>query len=279
MREDDLVYSTAALEAKATFYNKDYTIYVEGKDDLLFWDTICKYAKLSNYHIEDVGGEPINYYKELLTDDPDFIVACDLTYDEIKGIKNKSPKLVYTYGHSIENSMYRSIDRIDSAIKKYSKDLKSHREEIKSAIDELIDKIKKLIIYDIANEVFNKSVAVIANNCARYLKVGYSYHLCNNKINETINKISHLFEKEELEFCENRLNKVNKSLWFYIRGHFLTTWILKLIKYLCEQSSKVKIDITYNAIYSEFIECNKSDSDIKYLIRSLKRAKNSIYVT
>ena len=51
---DSLEYSKEALGAKGLFYNKKTTVYVEGKDDPLFWEKIFELAGLEVY-IEDVG--------------------------------------------------------------------------------------------------------------------------------------------------------------------------------------------------------------------------------
>lgn len=277
MGSDDLVYSKDALEAKATFYDKDYTIYVEGKDDLLFWNKICRLADLKNYHIEDVGGDPINDYRKILENEvADFIVACDLNFDDFIN-KKKTPRIVTTYGHSIENSMYILIDKIDHIIGTYSKSLKSFKKEIEAAFKDLTEKIYYIILYDIANEVFDKSIAVLTNSCNRYLATTHSYELCEKKIKETIRKIEVLFSKEEIDFCLNKLKKTKKDIWFYIRGHFLTTWIYKLIKTLSESHSSVKTDISYDSIYSAFIDIRKSQKDINYSIKLMRQAAADMY--
>ena len=51
-----LEYSNEALSSKGLFYNKTITVYVEGKDDPLFWDKLFDLAEISA-HIEDVGGK------------------------------------------------------------------------------------------------------------------------------------------------------------------------------------------------------------------------------
>ena len=53
---NSLEYSLDALDAKGLFYNKSLTVYVEGNDDVLFWDYLFKIAEVSA-HIEDVGGD------------------------------------------------------------------------------------------------------------------------------------------------------------------------------------------------------------------------------
>ena len=39
---NSLEYSIDALDAKGLFYNKCLTVYVEGNDDVLFWDYLFK---------------------------------------------------------------------------------------------------------------------------------------------------------------------------------------------------------------------------------------------
>jgi len=277
--ESELIYSKEALEAKATFYNKDFAIYVEGKDDILFWNTICGYAGVKNYHIEDVGGDPIKDYQKIILENQntDFIVACDLNFDDFKSNRITSKRIVTTYGHSIENTMYYMIEKIDHVVKQYSKTIKSSVIEITEAIFELCKKLYKLIVYDVANDLFDKSVSMLSNSCSKYLLVEHSYQLCDKKIDATVNKFRHLFTVDELKYCEKHIKKSKKEIWFYIRGHFLTTWLYKLIKTLSETRSGVKVDITYDAIYSAFIDCKKNQKDMRQLIKNMKIATNDIY--
>ena len=104
---DSLEYSIDALDAKSLFYNKDFTVFVEGKDDILFWSYLFKLGNISAY-IEDVGGdkEIDKYINKILFEHATFIVACDNDHKPFLNDYEVHPQIKTTYGYSIENSMY-----------------------------------------------------------------------------------------------------------------------------------------------------------------------------
>ena len=54
----DLTYSADAHNVLSKFYNADKMVYVEGDDDVLFWEFI--FNKFSNFKVkvQGVGGKP-----------------------------------------------------------------------------------------------------------------------------------------------------------------------------------------------------------------------------
>lgn len=50
MAANTLVYSESALRVKAAFYNKKAMVYVEGTDDIIFWEQFSK----KKVHIKSV---------------------------------------------------------------------------------------------------------------------------------------------------------------------------------------------------------------------------------
>ena len=51
MAANTLVYSESALRVKAAFYNKKAMVYVEGTDDIIFWE---QFFDKNVYKVEDV---------------------------------------------------------------------------------------------------------------------------------------------------------------------------------------------------------------------------------
>jgi hypothetical protein len=106
---NDLEYALEALEIKGLFYNKKITVYVEGKDDPLFWDNLFNIAEIEA-HIEDVGGslELDKYIAKIIDSNAEFYVATDNDHNDFLENIATHPKVIRTYGYSIENSMYHS---------------------------------------------------------------------------------------------------------------------------------------------------------------------------
>jgi len=276
--DSDLVYSADALSAKATFYNKDFSIFVEGKEDLIFWKNICEYANVKNFHIEDVGGTPIKDYIKLIEiENAEFIVACDLNYNDFLGTVKKNNKIIYTYGHSIENTMYFLVERINLLLRTLTKTLHDFEEQISSAISDMIGALETLIIYDIANFIFDKSIPVLTNNCHKFLSPK-TFKLNQQKIQETIDFCRASISDEEFNLCRNKVIKSKKNPWFLIRGHFLASWILKLVRTIAERHSGFNLNLSYEALYSLFINCDKNQKDVLYLRRKMKMAVQEFYL-
>ena len=97
-------YSSDAIENRAAFFDKNFTVYVEGPEDILFWDNLFQEAGLDDFHIEDVGGsenlEP--FIQEILQNDLNIIVACDSDYAKLDNSLVVNDKIIYTHGFSIE---------------------------------------------------------------------------------------------------------------------------------------------------------------------------------
>ena len=100
-------YSVEAEEAKRLFYNKDYTVFVEGADDVIFWSKLFELAELDS-HIEDVGGKDRLKTKiyDILDSGASFIVCCDSDHSDFDDERIEHQQIIRTYGYSIENSMY-----------------------------------------------------------------------------------------------------------------------------------------------------------------------------
>jgi hypothetical protein len=135
--------------------------------------------------------------------------------------------------------------------------------------------LKDIIIFDIANNVYNRPHIVLSNSCQRFLLVNHSYHLCKKKINDLLRKLSAFFSEDEIDHCRKKVLELKKDIWFYVRGHFLTTWIYKLIKTIAEKSGS-SIDITYDALYSEFVHSSNFQYDVKPLIKNIKIAAKAV---
>lgn len=144
------------------FYEKKYLGYVEGADDIFYWSKKLIEYEINDILLEEVGGkleisEKIKSLDKCKMGDLNFIFL-DKDYDEIleKIVSNK--QIIYTYGHSIENSFCCKKNLIEM-ICDYNNIQKSEIKKIKKIeikYDEFIKKVeeltKELLIFDILNE-------------------------------------------------------------------------------------------------------------------------------
>ncbi|GAB6147277.1 DUF4435 domain-containing protein [Desulfocicer niacini] len=255
-------YSNEALDILNLFYNKDVVIYVEGDDDILFWDNYLALLDFSA-QIKDVGGkenlEP--YIQSILEDNVKIIVAVDSDYSDITETKYNHPLIVYTYGYSIENTLYCKSN-INRTICKYLKEKNDYDEEVAFWIETFETQALPLLKYDLANIKFDKSVSIMGDNCSRFLTTRKSHDLSSEKIQEYIETYNALFTEEELKWVEENISNYDKKPYYLIRGHFITNALINFIKNIVRKKKKKNIAISYDALYSAMIsECKNSKCD------------------
>ena len=275
----DLEYSNEALEAKGLFYNKEFTVYVEGKDDPMFWENIFSLAEIEA-HIEDVGGksELNKYIDKILNEEADFFVACDNDNSEFLGQLLNHDKIINTYGYSIENSMYYNPEPIEKTISHFCRKKLDFSTEFNEWIEEFSQDVYLLIVYDIANNKYNKGISIFGDNCYRFLTGQKSYKVCSDKIGEFIESIKSNFTNEEIEEVKKLINQSEKDLWFLIKGHFITHALINLIKSAIKKEIGSAKSMTPDHLYSITVDCTQnwqSRIDIKTVVERLIEIKNS----
>ena len=84
----DLEYSPDALNAKSAFYRAKTMIYVEGDDDLMFWEEVFSQVPDFAFEIESVGGSPEldKHIKNIEAGSLDAIAARDERFSVTTGL-------------------------------------------------------------------------------------------------------------------------------------------------------------------------------------------------
>ena len=273
---DNLEYSNDALEVKGAFYNKQITIYVEGIDDPLFWSEVLNIVN-KEAHIEDVGGceELAKYIKKIIEEGANFYVATDRDHSDFMDENYLDcEKVLFTYGYSIENSMYKS-EVLNKIIIKYSKKPNVNNiEEIELILNNFAEKIENLILYDIANRKYDKGVQIFGDSCQRFLKNKNSTEICEKKVEDFINQVNDKFSENELKNVRLLVDGVDKHKWFLIKGHFISSLILNIVKSFTKKLRGKDISLSHEDLYTHAIDSmkdNQQDEDILYLINETEK--------
>ena len=272
----NLEYSPEALSNKSLFYNKKISVYVEGEDDILFWNSLFEIANFEA-HIEDVGGknELKKYINSIIYENSDFVVATDLDYLEFlfKQKKISHNRIVTTYGHSIENTMY-CFQKINKIISNLSRKKINIVDEIEEWAHSFTNDVFELIIYDIANERYNKGVSVLPNACNRFLINNNSISIDKNEVETKIQEIYDSFIEIEINSVKRLRKKIKKENWYIIRGHFLTNAIINYIKKrVFEFTGKLPNGLSKDILYGFTIDCNdnwKNRKDVIHMVDAIK---------
>ena len=275
---DSLEYSVSALEAKSLFYNKDIVVYVEGKEDTLFWDYLFEIGEVEA-HIEDVGGnnEIEKYIDSIIDNNADFYVACDRDHSEFLEDKKSHSRILKTFGYSIENSMYNTVE-LEKVISKLCKQKLDISSELSTWTEEFSNSVYELIKLDVANHKFKKGISIFGDNCYPFLTNQNSHKICSVKTNTFIDKVKNHFSKEELEEVENLITQSKKDFWFMIKGHFITHAIMNLIKYYVKKNTGSSTSVTLDMLYTLTVDCRENwenKIDIKPLVYEIKNIKKS----
>ncbi len=270
---DSLEYSVSALEAKSLFYNKDIVVYVEGKEDILFWDYLFDIGAI-NAHIEDVGGnnEIEKYINRIINDNADFYVACDSDHSEFLNDSINHSRIIRTYGYSIENSMYNTIE-LEKVISKLCKQKLSISDELTDWGKEFSNSVFELIKLDIANHKFKKGISIFGDNCYPFLKNQNSHKISSEKTQAFIKNVTNFFTKEELKEVEDLIIQSKKDFWFLIKGHFITHAIINLIKYYVKKYTGSPTGVTLDMLYTLTIDCRENweeKIDIKPIVYEIR---------
>ncbi len=278
----EIDYSTDALNVKNRFYKKRYLVFVEGQDDIVFWHNIFAVANVNDYHVEDSGGikELEKLMPKIVREDARIIVAYDCGYSDILGEAFTHDRIIKTYGYSIENTMYcpHSISR---TLAKICRRATRFTKQASAWLNTFSGKAKILLVYDIASVKYNKSLAVLGNNCSRFLKSGNSMELSNEKIEELVSSIKHHFKKAELDECKRLIKKDKKGLSYLIKGHFLTNGVLNFIKHTTKdvlgKNPSLPLDSLYALTIDGCVACSEKCKDRGALVQRTNQAFMSLH--
>lgn len=268
MRE--LSYSPNALNTLTLFHRTKYIIFVEGDDDVPFWDEVFKLFGLADVHFKVAGGklEIEKLVQTIINDGTNIVIARDCDYSDILNQQNDHKRILYTYGYSIENSMY-CAPSLAKAITIYSRSAEERTSEIESWLQSLLASFEELIVYDVANEKFGKGIEVMNGKCVRFLESDKSYLANRKSIKAHIKKIERHFSSHEIDEITELLKRSKKPTFSVIRGHFLTNAIMNFIKNKANLNS-----LSHEMLYGQMIaqlSCCIKENDMTYLENQINR--------
>lgn len=253
-----LFYSSEALKSKALFYGKKAMVYVEGSEDINFWDP---YFERDSFEIESVNGckNLVPYIKKIEAGERSFIVACDADYNCYGASKYTSSLIVTTYGHSIENMMYCPYN-INEVVRRLSASKIDSVDKIKEWYKTFVKSAHPLLLREITNQTYNVSddkPKMFGNGSAYFCKTNKCYELDDQKINSYCEKMKKYYSQEILDRVESAIKMDPREERQLIQGHFYTHAILQFISFLCKRisDSGKNLNLSNTAMYAMFVHC------------------------
>lgn len=247
----DLEYSNDALNVRSAFFDAEITMYVEGDDDVLFWEIIIPTELKNKVHIEPLGGsqEVDRYIKKIEKNEINAIAARDSDFTFRQSTQTHK-RIIYTAGYSIENTIY-TAETIHQTVRAWCKASSINSKQTIDWLKSLETSLYDLIHYDIANEVYNKGISIMPDNCTKLMEDQKSPHPCIVKISSHIKNISPHFKPSEINKCKSIIPK-GRKLTDFMRGHFLASAVLKYIAATATQLNR-KITISADSLYAASI--------------------------
>lgn len=253
-------YSIDAKNILDVFYDVDAVVYVEGDDDIRFWEIIFSEMICKKVEIQAVGGKPelLKYIEEIHDNEARFFIAMDTDYD-IFIKENSCNRILRTYGYSIENTLIteesigkslRNILRIPAK--------EDPKRIYKKWLIDFENKTSKAIACDILNQKEGMGLRVLPSSCNKIMK-GRSPNICEISINSVTDKIISEFDEELLKI-EKQIRKMEMRHKDVIRGHLLFSSTLRFIQATSKKSGKA-IKISSDMFYSLLISIFESSFD------------------
>lgn len=249
----DLSYANEALNVRGSFFGAKAIVYVEGDDDLLFWKEVFGKATNDPFEVESVGGSATldEYIAKIMSGDLDAIAARDSDFMSVAGVAPSHPKIVYTYGYSIENSLY-----VESAVlqlvRSWAKSPLVTIDECKAWLRELATAIGPLVHLDAANAISAAGMATIGDNCTRYMTSVNSATICPKKIAAAVEDIQAKIPEIALRQAQAFVGSEPSAVISNLRGHFLTSAVHRYIVKRSKDFGR-KVSISAESLYAAAI--------------------------
>jgi len=269
-----LPYSANGADALGLFHRAKYVIWVEGPDDIVFWEQVLQQVSFANYKVKPAGGKTVltKYIADIVEHDIDNVVCLDSDYSDYIGDKIDHPRVIYTYGYSIENSMY-SPANISKTTGIIAKQTAPPVNEVEQWLEQNCNVLEEILLYDIANEVYGRGVSVLGDCCARFL-FSSSGRFAAEKIATAISEVKQKFTDNEIEHVKSLVQSDNRQKYQIVRGHFLFSSIHKYVKSKAQAGGSrhsMSNDHLFDVLVTTFTEKCCEYSDFNHLKRSFQR--------
>ncbi|MGY0146192.1 DUF4435 domain-containing protein [Edwardsiella tarda] len=268
---DDFNHSVDAENILHLFYQADVMVYVEGPDDICFWEIVFSKISSINVEVQDVGGceELSKLITRATNNSLDIIIACDSDFTNILNSDITDSRVIKTPGHSIENtfinqySVYNSIKTLGKISQKGMNGI-----DIQSWRDDFYEKLEPLIKLDIYNSINQRGVAVIGSSADRFMESRNSHVISREKIDSYLQ--SKLTEADINSPTEIDVFFHDKDIEYsrWLRGHFLFSAVHRLVSVIVEMHGK-RISLSQESLYSSLITSfnnnfNEQHRDYRY---------------
>ncbi len=254
----DFEYSLDALNVKSAFYRATAIVYVEGDDDILFWEEIFSKEIDISFEIEAVGGSPEldKHITQIEAGQLNAIAARDADFLRFTGDIIDSPRIIYTHGYSMENTVY-TADLVHHLARSWCKSRSVTELECEQWLNQLGSAFETLVALDIANATSDDGVSVLSDNCTRFMTNQTSATPCHKKIDAHAKQVAPKLPKDAIDLGNEAVQSCFPTKLEYLRGHLLATAVSKYILQVAKSIDK-KVNISMDSLYAAAIASFRS---------------------
>ena len=252
-----LQYSDEAQNAINRFYGADTMVYVEGEDDVPFWEFIFENLAEYSVKVQSVGGkrELEKYIEKVVRGEFECITAMDSDFSDFDEFERHSNVLV-TCGYSIENTLVtsktiRDVIRVLGRLPQKQVSI----EDCEEWLNNFSSDTEILVYHDLQNYILANGLNLSVSNCTRFLKSRNTPAICGEKIDRHLSDLGVVKDEDCFSMIKNKIQKHPSKRIGFVRGHFLfsavlvyVSWFIKSIK----GKSTVSSDALFGALMLSF---------------------------
>ncbi len=249
----DLSYSDDALNVRSAFFGAKAIVYVEGDDDVLFWQEVFSRVTNEPFEVESLGGAPAldEHIAKIASGQLQGIAARDADFLPILGKRYQSPRVVYTVGYSIENSLYTST-ALTNLVRLWCKSPKVPAAECAEWLTQFALTLGPLVHLDAANAISGAGVATVGENCSRYMTSANSAAACPAKVAVAAKAITPKIPSSAIAKASASIGAKPEDILAHLRGHFLASAVHRYIVKNAKAFGK-KVSISAESLYAAAI--------------------------
>ncbi len=246
----DLSYSDEALNVRGDFFGVKAIIYVEGDDDVLFWEEIFSRVTDEPFEVESVGGAPLldAYIGKIADGRLAAIAARDADFLALQCSRLDHPRVLYTFGYSIENSLY--IDKtLFELVRVWCKSPKICVDECVQWLTDFAQAIAPLVRLDAANAISCAGIPTLGDNCSRFMSGDKTEVISKEKVSSAVAQIEDGLDSESLQRASAEIGSHSDRVLVNVRGHFLASAVHRYIVARAKTFGK-KVSLSAESLYA-----------------------------
>ena len=249
-----LEYSDNAINTINLFHRVDVMAYVEGDDDVTFWEYILGEFSDLSFKVQEVGGKPElqKYIDGVFNGKLSCVVAMDSDYS-VFGENYMHENILITPGYSIENTLI-SAETIRDMVRSLGSISKREipLDDCAVWLNEFEEKVEPLVLHDIENHIRNLGVSVVGDNCDRFFENKSSFRVCDQKVSLYLEGIGFQLSNEKETEIKRVLVENNVEIKEIVRGHFIFSAVWRFVSTMIRKI-RSKISISKQALFGALL--------------------------